>query len=124
VAVKTKRFDPADYLTADEALAEYINAALETGDPVFIADSLGIVARVRGMARVARQAGLGRESLYKALCAEGNPKFATVLKVVGALGLRLTAAVAPSGGARRRKRAIERILSLWRRATSMELFSR
>ena len=105
MAVKTKRFDPTDYLTTDEALAEYINAALETGDPAFIADSLGIVARAKGMAKVARQAGLGRESLYKALCAEGNPEFATVLKVVEALGLRLTAAAGHSTATRRRKRA-------------------
>jgi len=105
MAVKTKRFDPADYLTADEALAEYISAALETGDPAFIADSLGIVARARGMAKVVRQAGLGRESLYKALCAEGNPDFATVLKVVEALGLRLTAATGRSSGVRSRRRA-------------------
>ncbi len=105
MAVKTRRFDPADYLATDEALAEYINVALETGDPSFIADSLGIVARAKGMASVARQAGLGRESLYKALRAEGNPEFATVLKVVKALGLRLTAAADRSSTARRRKRA-------------------
>ena len=102
MAVRTKRFDPADYLTTDEALAEYINAALETGDAAFIADSLGVVARAKGMAKVARQAGLGRESLYKALSPGGNPEFATVLKVVEALGLRLTAAApprpTPSGG--------------------------
>lgn len=104
MAVRTKRFDPANYLTTDEALAEYINAALETGDPAFIADSLGIVARAKGMAKVARQAGLGRESLYKALRPEGNPGFATVLKVVEALGLRLTAAAGRSVASRRRKR--------------------
>jgi len=105
MAVRIKRFDPADYLTTDEALAEYINAALETGDPAFIADSLGIVARAKGMTKVARQIGMGRENLYKALCAEGNLEFATVLKVVEALGLRLTAAAGRSSGARRRKRA-------------------
>ena len=105
MAVRTKRFDPADYLTTDEALAEYVSAALETGDPAFIADSLGIVARAKGMAKVARQAGLGRESLYKALSPGGNPEFATVLKVVEALGLRLTAAATRSSAGRRRKRA-------------------
>src|SRR5262245_17693204 len=104
MAVKTKRFDPANYLTTDEAMAEYINAALETGDPAFIANSLGVVARAKGMAKVARQAGLGRESLYKALRAEGNPEFATVLRVMEALGLRLTAAAGRSR-ARARKRA-------------------
>jgi probable addiction module antidote protein len=102
---ENQRFDPADYLTTDEALAEYINVALETGDAAFIADSLGIVARAKGMTKVARQTGMGRESLYKALCAEGDPECATLLKVVGALGLRLTAATSRSSGARRRKRA-------------------
>ena len=105
MAVRTKRFDSVDYLMTDEALAEYINAALETCDPAFIADGLGVVARAKGMAKVARQAGLRRESLYKALCAEGNPEFATVLKVVEALGLHLTATVGRSTAARRRKRA-------------------
>lgn len=104
MAIRTRPFDPADYLTTDEAMAEYINTALATGDPAFIADSLGVVARAKGMAKVARQAGLGRESLYKALSAEGNPEFATVLKVVDALGLRLTAAARPVSD-RRRKRA-------------------
>ena len=94
MAVKTKRFDPTDYLTTDEALAEYINAALETADPAFIGDSLGVVARAKGMAKVARQAGLGRESLYKALSEGGNPSFATVLKVARALGVRLQALAA------------------------------
>src|SRR5215831_10655565 len=105
MAAKTKPFDPVDYLRTDEALAEYVSAALETGDPAFIADSLGIVARAQGMAKVARQAGLGRESLYKALSADGHPEFATVLKVMQALGLRRTASVCHSGTGRRRKRA-------------------
>jgi probable addiction module antidote protein len=105
MAIRTRQFDPAEYLTTDEAMAEYVSAALATGDPAFIADSLGIVARAKGMARVARLAGLGRESLYKALSAEGNPEFFTVLKVMDALGLRLTAAAARSGTVRRRKRA-------------------
>ncbi len=105
MAIRTRRFDPADYLATDEAMAEYVSAALATGDPAFIADSLGVVARAKGMAKVARRAGLDRESLYKALSADGNPEFATVLKVVEALGLRLTAAAGRTGGARRRRRA-------------------
>jgi len=105
MAAKTKLFGPVRYLRTDEALAEYVSAALETGDPAFIADSLGIVARAKGMAKVARQAGLGRESLYKALSAEGHPEFATVLKVMQALGLRLTASAGHPGAGRRRKRA-------------------
>lgn len=87
----TTPFDPADYLESDEAVAEYLTAALETGDAAFIADALGVVTRARGMTRIARETGLARESLYRALSAEGNPELATVLRVVKALGLRLAA---------------------------------
>lgn len=92
MALKTRKFDPAEYLDNDEVIAEYINQALESGDAALIAESLGNVARVKGMADIAAQAGLGRESLYKALSADGNPEFSTILKVLKALGLRLTAA--------------------------------
>ena len=68
-----------------------LEAALEEGDPALVAAALGDIARARGMAQIARETGLGRESLYKALSPEGNPEFATVLKVVHALGLRLRA---------------------------------
>jgi probable addiction module antidote protein len=64
--------------------------ALETGDPAFVADALGVVARARGMSEVAREAGVSRESLYRALSAEGNPEFGTVMKVAQALGLRFS----------------------------------
>lgn len=89
MAQKTRQFDPAEYLTSDEAIAEYISAALETEDAAFIADALGVVARAKGMSQVARDAGLGRESLYKALRSDGNPEFSTVLRVLHALGLKL-----------------------------------
>ena len=91
---KTQPFDPAEYLGTPEAQAKYISAALETGDTAFIADSPGVVARVRGMSQLARDTGLRRESLYKALSAEGNPEFATIMKVVQALGVKLTAEAA------------------------------
>lgn len=91
MALKTRRFDPSEFLDNDEAIAEYITAALETGDPAVIADSLGVVARAKGMAQIAKDAGIGRESLYKALSDDGNPEFATILKVMRALGLRLVA---------------------------------
>jgi probable addiction module antidote protein len=84
-------FDPAAYLDDAEAIAAYMTEALESGDPAFIADALGVVARARGMSEVAREAGVSRESLYRALSADGNPEFATVLRVVRALGLRLSA---------------------------------
>ncbi len=75
-------------------MAAYLEAALEDGDPALITSVLGDIARSKGMAQIAQETGLGRESLYKALSSEGNPEFATVLKVVRALGLRLTATAA------------------------------
>ena len=88
---KTLRYDTAEYLKNDEDRATYLEAALEDGDPLLVTAALGDIARAKGMSQLARDTGLGRESLYKALSAEGNPEFATVLKVVRALGLRLTA---------------------------------
>lgn len=92
--VKTRLFDPVRYLDTPEMLGMYLEEAFETNDPAFIADALGIVARAHGMTEIAKATGLGRESLYKALSAEGNPELATILKVVAALGLRLTVAKA------------------------------
>jgi probable addiction module antidote protein len=87
----TRPFDAAEYLDNAEAIAAYLEAAFEDGDPAFIADALGTVARAKGMTEVARKTGLSRESLYKALSAEGNPEFATILKVMRALDLKITA---------------------------------
>jgi probable addiction module antidote protein len=87
-------FDAARYLTDDEAVAEYMTAVLETEDPDLLLLALGDVARARGMAQIAKEAGLGRESLYKALSPGAKPRFDTVLKVARALGVRLTARVA------------------------------
>jgi len=89
--MKTRPFDPAEYLDSDEAMAAYMTEASETGDPSFVADALGVVARVRGMSEVARRAGLSRESLYRALSADGNPELATVLRVMRALGIEVAA---------------------------------
>ena len=88
---KTKPWDAADYLNTKEDIVLYLEAAFEDGDPALIAAALGDAARAKGMTKVAAEAGLGRESLYKALSPEGNPEFATVLKVMRALGLRLRA---------------------------------
>lgn len=88
---KTQRWDAAEHLETDEDMAEYLEAALEEGDTALVAAALGDIARVKGMTEVARKTGLGRESLYKALSPDGNPEFATVLKVVEALGLKLHA---------------------------------
>lgn len=88
---RTKAWDPADHLESDDDMASYLEAALEDDDPALVAAALGDIARAKGMTKVARDAGLGRESLYKALSPEGNPELATVLRVVRALGLRLHA---------------------------------
>ena len=89
--IKTRPWDVVEHLETDEDMAAYLEAALEEGDPALVAAALGDIARAKGMAQIARETGLGRESLYKALSPEGNPEFATVLKVVRALGLRLRA---------------------------------
>ena len=91
----TTLWDPAEHLESEEDMAAYLEAALEEGDPNLIAAALGDIARAKGMTQVARDAGLGRESLYKALSPTGNPAFGTILKVVAALGLQLHASPAP-----------------------------
>ena len=88
--LKTQPFDPAAYLDDAESLAAYMSEALATEDPAFIADALGVVARARGMSEIARESGLSRESLYRALSPEGNPEFNTILRVMRSLGLRLS----------------------------------
>ena len=94
--VKTTRFDSAEYLDGAEAIGAYLEEALDSNDPAFIAHALGTIARSRGMSRIAKKAGLSRESLYKALSARGNPEFGTVMRVMRALGLRLSVAPASS----------------------------
>ena len=89
--MQTQPWDAADYLETEEDIVFYLEAAFEDGDPGLIAAALGDIARAKGMTTVAAEAGLGRESLYKALSPDGNPEFATVLKVMRALGLRLHA---------------------------------
>jgi len=89
----TTRYDVAEHLRTPEEMAAYLEACMEEaqGDAAFVARALGNIARAKGMSQVARDAGLSRESLYKALSGERTPSFETVLKVVGALGLRLHA---------------------------------
>lgn len=88
---KTEPYDAAEYLETKEDMAAYLEAALEDGDPRVIVQALGVIARARGMSQIARETGLGRESLYKALSPDGNPEFATVLKVIQVLGIKLHA---------------------------------
>jgi probable addiction module antidote protein len=90
----TTLWDPAEHLKTEQDMVAYLEAALEEQDPALIAAALGDIARAKGMTQTARDAGLGRESLYKALSPTGNPEFATILKVIAALGLQLHAAPA------------------------------
>lgn len=91
--IATTRYDVAEHLRTQEEMAAYFEACLEEadGDAAFIAKALGDIARAKGMSQVARDAGLSRESLYKALSGERSPGFDTILKVIGALGLKLHA---------------------------------
>ncbi len=96
MAVKLKKWDSAEHLKTEEDIAEYWAACLEEAgdDPAFITAALGPIARARGMTQLARDTGMTREGLYKALSPDGNPEFATVLKVIRALGLELHGAAA------------------------------
>lgn len=87
--VKTTPFDASEFLDSEDAIEEFVTAAFETRDPAFIAKSLGSVAKARNMSALARDIGMSRAALYKALSGEGNPEFATILKVMTALGIRL-----------------------------------
>jgi len=93
--LKLKKWDVVEHLETDEDMALYLEAAFEEAgdDPAFITKVLGDIARARGMSQLARDTGLGRESLYKALSGQGNPSFATILKVIRALGVKLHAEV-------------------------------
>lgn len=99
--IKLKKWDSAEHLETEEDMALYLDACMEEAgdDAAFIAKALGTIARAKGMTQLARDTGLGRESLYKALSGEGNPSFATILKVTHALGLKLHAAPAGVSGA-------------------------
>jgi probable addiction module antidote protein len=94
MSLETTLYDSADYLDSPEAIAAYIEAAFEEGDPALITLALGVVARAKGMSQLARDAGVTREALHKALTAEGDPKLSTFIGVMKALGIRLTARAA------------------------------
>lgn len=88
---KIKPFDAADYLDSEEVIAEYLNAALEDQNPDVFLIAIADVAKARGMSRLAKDAGLGRESLYKALAPGAKPRYETVIKLLRALGVELNA---------------------------------
>ena len=88
------KFAVSDYLDSPDMIAGYLNEALETGDTQLIAKAIGNVARAKGMAVIARDTGMAREHLYKALSEDGKPEFATVMKALNALGIKLSAKAA------------------------------
>lgn len=92
--VKLQKYDSAEYLKSDEAILAYLQEAIDTNDPKMVSHALGVVARARGMSQIAREAGVSRESLYRTLSDEGNPEFATVMRVVRAFGMKLSVAPA------------------------------
>ncbi|ACB83045.1 MULTISPECIES: addiction module antidote protein [Methylorubrum] len=90
MALETKPWDVAEHLQDEEAMAAYIEAVLEDGDPALVAAAIGDIARARGMAQIARETGRSRESLYRALSDRGNPELATLMGVLKAMGLQLS----------------------------------
>ena len=103
MAKQARKFDAAAVLDSDEAIAEYMAAAFETEDAAFIADAVGVVARARGMSDVTRESGLSREQLYRSFSVSGNPTLKSMLAVMKALGVKVTAE--PLASATRNKAA-------------------
>ncbi len=99
---ETRLYDSARYLDSETAIEEYLAAAFEEGEPKGIAEALGVVARARGMTQLSRDTGIAREALYRALSGEGNPEFATIMKVMTALGLRMTPSARSKSSGKRR----------------------
>jgi probable addiction module antidote protein len=105
MASRTTKFDIADYLETEADIAEYLSEALDLGDPAYFQHALGAVARAKGMAAIAKKTGLGRQSLYKALSESGNPEFSTVVKVLAAVGVKISAAPAEKTAGSKTRRA-------------------
>ena len=91
MTLETFPFDAAEYLTDTQSQTELLTDALETGDAAYIANALGIIARARGMTEVAKEAGITRTALYKSLSADGDPQLTTILGVLKAIGMKLSA---------------------------------
>ena len=102
--VSVSKFDAADYLDSEEAIAEYLTACMEDGNPDVLLSALANAAKAYGMTRIAETSGLSRESLYKALGETGNPEFGTVMRIVRALGLTLSARPVAIGHTPKRRR--------------------
>jgi probable addiction module antidote protein len=108
MATKTIAYDSAEYLDSDEAIAAYVDEALGSADLAHVAHALGVVARAKGMTEIARAAGVSREHLYRALKETGNPELATIMRVLKALGLRLSAQPIIHEKPKRRTRAAKK----------------
>jgi probable addiction module antidote protein len=120
--IKTRIFDTSEFLSSEEDMAAYLEAALSEGDPSLVVQALGAIAKARGMAQIAKDTGLRRESLYKALSPDGNPEFNTVIKVVKALGIRLHAETRHASGTSSNnaiKKAIRKPIGLRKRISSL-----
>lgn len=91
MALKTTKFDVAEFLGSEDAIAEYLTDALELGDPAYFNHAVGTVARARGMTQIAKETGIKREALYRALSETGNPQYTTMHAVLKALGVKLVA---------------------------------
>ena len=89
IRITTSLWDASDHLETEDDMVQYLGAAFEDGDPALICAVLGDIARAKGISKIAKETGLGRTSLYKALSSEGHPDFATILKVINALGMKL-----------------------------------
>jgi probable addiction module antidote protein len=89
MAVEVSKWDASEYLENEEDIAAYLSAIMDEDDPALLQEALGDVAKARGMSQIARDAGVGRESLYKSLSSSGNPSYSTVVKVLRSLGLQL-----------------------------------
>ena len=89
MAVEVSKWDASEYLENEEDIAAYLSAIMDEDDPALLQEALGDVATARGMSQIARDAGVGRESLYKSLSSSGNPSYSTVVKVLRSLGLQL-----------------------------------
>ena len=98
--IQTTAFDAAKYLDTAESQAELVTDALESGDAKYLVHALGVVARAKGMSKVAKDTGITREGLYKALSAEGDPRLTTLLGVIKSLGLRLSVKPVQEAGAK------------------------
>ena len=92
MTLETTPWDTAEFLDTPEAITAYVEAALEVGDPALVTHALGVVARAKGMTQLAKEAGVTREALYKALSLNGDPKLSTFFGVMKALGMKLSVA--------------------------------